>query len=238
MGLTLLQLRTKATQLSGRYDLADPTTFTDSGMDFFISAAQDWLDRHKNIRKSSNRVFSEIAAGTWYFNFTSCRKIEEVWINNTSGRSQLEKKDYIELKNLYTGLISTTDRGTPTYFSPAYLRSTENTDIDNLGAFFNSVLDDSDAYQGIILLPPPDEAIVVEVKGMFYSDVLSAEGGTNFWSNNYPDIFVMAILREIEIFNRNTEGTRDWEGAIDRKLVDIEQDLVAEEGHEITQMEG
>jgi len=236
MALTFLQLRTKVAELSGRYDLVDPDDYSDNGMDFHIQAAQDWLDRHQHTPRSTNRIWNEVAAGTWYCNFQRCYKIEEVWINNTTGRSQLEKKEYVELKNLYASLISATDQGTPLYYTPSFLRSTEDTDIDSLGAFFNSVLDDSDAYSGIVLLPPPDEAITIEVKGRFYSDVLSVDGDTNFWSNNYPQIFVMAVLREIEIFNRNTEGTKDWEFAIERALTDIEHNMIAEDIHEINQI--
>lgn len=237
MALTLLQLRTKVAQLSGRYDLVDPDDYSDNGMDFHISAAQDWLDRHKNTPNSTNRIYEKVLAGTYYFNFQRCRKIEEVWINNTTGRSQLEKKDYIELKNLFTELISETDQGTPLYYAPAYLRTTDNTDMNTLGSFFNNVLTSFDAYQGIILLPPPDEAIVIEVKGLFYAAALSADNSTNFWSNNYPDIFVMAVLRQIEIFNRNTEGVNDWTIAIESALVDIEHNMIAEEIHDKNQIE-
>ncbi len=238
MSLTFLQLRTKVAQLSGRYDLVDPDDYSDNGMDFHIQAAQDWLDRHKNTPRSMNRVWSEVAAGTYYVNFTRCRKIDEVWINNATDRAQLEKKDYVELKNLYPGLVSATDQGTPLYYAPGFLRSTDDTDIDSLGTFFNNVLDDSETYSGILMLPPPDETVVVEVKGLFYADILSVDADTNFWSINYPHIFVMAVLRDLEIFNRNTEGTRDWEEAINKALLDVEYDMVDEEIDEINQIEG
>lgn len=237
MSMTLLQLRTKAAQLSGRYDLVNPSTFVDNGMDFFITAAQNWLDRHNNTPKSTSRIWEEVAAGTWYYNFQKCRRVEEVWINNTTGRTQLEKKNFVELRNLYTSTIANTDQGTPLYYSPAYLRTDDNTDIDSLGAFFNNVLSSSDGYHGIILLPPPDESIVIEVKGLFYSADLDAEDATNFWSVNYEDIFVMAILRELEIFNRNTEGVRDWTLAIDQKLLDIEHDMINESIQDVNQIE-
>ncbi len=237
MALTLLQLRTKAADMSGRFDLADvENSYADLGMDFFINSAQDFLDRRQNTPKSTNTIYDEVAAGTWYYDFQRCRKVEEVWINNTEGMSQLEKKSYKELKALYPSLISETDQGTPLYYAVASIKSTEDADIDNLGAFFNHTKSDDDTYNGIVILPPPDEAIVVQIKGLFYADALSADSDTNFWSTNYPDLFLMAILYKIEAFNRNSEGMRDWLNAIDIELTQIDMNMVDEKVHEINQI--
>ena len=237
MGLTLIQLRTKAAELSGRYDLVDvDASYSDNGMDFFIDSAQNFLDRLQETPKSTNTIFEEISAGTWYFDFQRCYKIEEVWVNNTEGRSQLKKKNYIELKNLYPSLISETDQGTPLYYTPAPIRSSDDTDIDNLGSFFNHTKSDDDTYQSIIILPPPDESVVIELKGLFYADTLVNDNDTNFWTNNYPDIFLMAIMYKLETFNRSTRSMDYWLNALIKELSQIDKNMVAEEIHEITQI--
>ncbi len=237
--MDLVTLRQKAAELSGRYDLVvDTTDWADNGMDFFINNAVRFLDRMSDTPKSVSRIFEELAANAWYFEFTLCREIHSVWINNTEGRSQLTRKDYPDLLEDYSGLISETDSGTPLYYCPNSLRNQDDTDIDTLGVFFNRVLDDSQAYRGIIILPPPDESIVVEVKGLFYSAVLSNDSDENYWTLMHPDLLIMATLYEIEIFNRNSEGMRDWLGALNVKIDSIRKDLISEEVFDVNQMEG
>lgn len=237
MTMTLLQIRRHLAEVSGRYDLVDPTSFADTGMDFYIKAAQNMLDRLKKTPKSTSNIFIEFDAGDWYADMTSCRKVEEVWINNGEGRSQLEKKGYVELKNLYPSLISVTENGTPLYYAISQLRTQDNEDVDNLGSFFNHQRTDDDAYHGIIILPPPDESLIVEVKGLFYAAELTADSNTNFWTNNYPDLLVMAVLYKLEVMNRNTEGRNDWMAAIEQELMMVDVGMVDEEVHGINQIE-
>jgi len=239
MALTLVELRTKAAEVSGRYDLVDvDDDYSDDGMDFFIHSAQTFLDKRAITQRSTNVIYDEKATGTWYYDFTRCQKIEDVWINNAEGRNRLEKKTLNELKELYPGLISETDQGTPLYYTPLSVRSTEDTDMDNLGAFFNHTKDASDAYRSILMLPPPDEAIVVELTGIFYADVLTEETDTNFWTNNYPDLFLMAILYKLETFNRSDRAIKYWRDTLDAELIQIDMNMVSEEVHEVNQIEG
>ena len=237
--MTLVELRQQFVELSGRYDLVvDTTDWVDAGADFYIQAGQDYLDRLHYAPKAENTIFEELAAGGWYVTFSKCRAIKEVWINNTEGRSKLTKKDMSWLYQEYSGLISATDQGTPLYYCPARLRSTDKTDQDALGSFFNYVKDDSDALRGILIFCPPDEKIVVEIQGLFYSDTLVLDADKSYWSENWPAILIKAALYQVEVFNRNTEGIKDWKFAIEDEFLGIDKDTIEESNAEFNQIEG
>lgn len=228
--MDLVTLREQFVKLSGRYDLVvDATDWADAGADFYIQAGQDYLDRYYHNPKAENTIFENLAAaGDWYMTFERCRAIKEVWINNGEGRSQLIKKDMSWLYQKFSGLISATNRGTPLYYCPAKLRSTENVDQDTLGNFFNYVEDDSDALRGILILAPPDEAIVVEIQGLFYSDALTSDTDESYWSENWPAILLKAALYQVEVFNRNLGGMKNWKAAIEDELMGLDKDNIEE----------
>jgi hypothetical protein len=237
--MTLVEVREQFVKLSGRYDLVvDTTDWADNGADFFIQSGQDYLDRLHFAPKAENTIFEELAAGEWYVTFAKCRAIREVWINNTEGRSQLTKKDMSWLYQQFSALVSETDSGTPLYYCPAKLRSTDHADRTNLGTFFNYVKDDSDALRGILIFCPADEAIVVEIQGLFYSDALSSDTDTSYWTDNWPAVLIKAALYQVEVFNRNTEGMKDWKFAIEDEFIGIDKDTVEESIVGITQIKG
>jgi len=240
--MDLLDIRQKFCEISGRYDLATTSTDsfdTDSGADFFINSGQDFLDRMAPLPKENARVFDEKAMGTWYYDFQRrCRAITEVWVNNSEERFKLEKIDLSDLREFYSGLISATDQGEPAYYSPASLRSLDETDIDSLGSFFNHILADSDDYSGIVIYPPIDEAYVVEVWGKFYSTELTGNTIESYWSINHPMTLVWAALYMLEVSYRNTEGAKDWLGSITANVEGIDMDGVTEEIAELEEMWG
>jgi len=238
--MNLVTLRQKFAQLTGRYDLVDDTTsWGDNGADFYINAGQEFLDRRSNVWRKTNRIFDQLAAGVWYKTFTRCRIIEAVYINNTTGRSKLERKDFHWLHEEFSDTVATEGNGTPLYYCPAYLKSTESTDITSLGAFFNYVMASSAAYRGVIILPPPDESIVIEVIGQFYSEELSLDADENFWTINHPGLLLLAAMYQLEVLaHRNTEGANDYLRQLDIAPVDLDKDMADEESNSFTQMEG
>ena len=237
--MNLLNLRKHFVKISGRYDLVGDThEWVDNGADFYIQAGQDFLDRLRENPKATNTIFEELASGSWYLTFPRCRSIKEVWINNTSGRSRLTKKSMTELYRLYSGSIEETDTGTPLYYCPAKLRSTEHTDQNSLGNFFNYVLDSSDALRGILILAPPDESIVVELQGLFYSDALEADADESYWTINWPHLLVLAACRQVEVFNRNSAGVKDLTSSILAEIDGIDKDMIEEIITDFKQIEG
>jgi len=240
---TLLETRTQFIDLSGRYDLAtDPagSDYTDNGADFYLKAGQRMLDRKFSTPKDTARLWKTVPTGSYHVMFQDARAILNVWINNSTDRVELVKKDYVWLKNQFPSLIASTDQNDPLYYAPAFIRTVDNADMNNTGVFFNSVVTNSDALNGIVFFPPTDEAFDVEVRGLFYSDWPTSDTGTSYWMQLHPMVSVWAGLYMLEISNRNTAGGNDWMNAIDRETIGIDMDTVEEELAQDTvlQMEG
>lgn len=237
--MNLLALRTQFVKISGRYDLVvDTTVWADNGADFYIQAGQNFLDRLRDTPKSYNSIFTKLETGEWYVTFSKCRSIREVWINNTEGRSQLEKKTMSWLYEEYSSTVASTDQGTPLYYCPARLRSTDNIDQDELGVFFNYTEDSSSELRGIIILGAPDEDIVVETQGLFYSDELDRDISTSYWTDNWPETLVKATMHQLATFQRDHTDAANWLKAIYSDLEGIDKDSVDEMISDINQIKG
>ena len=251
--MNLLEIRTELVKRSGRFDLVvDTTDYVDNGADLLINAGQRWLDRKIKADKSIGRVFTTVATGAHYVTFKSCRVIEEVWAADTTDRKKLLKVDMEDLRGIdYASQIegfinpySDIDQGRPLYWAPANLRTVPNQTaegfdvIDGFGNYMDVTLGSSYTYNGIVFLPPSDGTYMIEVVGRFLSDELSVDADVSYWSEENPDILLMAGFREIEIFNRNSEGVKDWTVSIMDKLVDMDKDLADEESNGYDVMEG
>jgi hypothetical protein len=242
--MNLGTIRDQFIKLSGRYDLgtlgtdSPSTDGTDLGADFYLNAGMKMLDRKRDSTKSIARYFNELAVDAWYDKFQLCRSIKEVWINNATGRSKLEKKDISWLRAKYSGLISATDSGTPLYYAPAELRTVEATDMDSLGAFFNYVYSTTEDFTGVVIMPPADEAIGIEVWGHFYTAEMDTNSDRNYWTDIQPMLLIMAGLYQLEVSYRNTEGANDWELAIEKQITTMDFDNVEQDVQDVDQMEG
>jgi hypothetical protein len=237
--MDLGELREKFIQFSGRDDLINSDN-SDNGADYLINAGQRFLDRRIDFRKSSGVVFKSLAIDSWYLNLELCRSVEKVWVVDTEERWQLEKKELSWLYTNYDSLISGTDSGAMKYWSIANLRGINVERMDSLGTFFNHTLSQgvSEELTGIVVLPPTDVALVLEVWGKFYSPPLKEDGDTSWWTQEADDILLMAALYKMEVFYRNTEGAKDWLNGIDLDLSDIDKDQVHEDNASKDQLEG
>jgi len=241
--VNLLQLRQRFRTLSGRHDLVDADG-SDSGADFFINAGQRHLDRLDETQKSPGICFRFCEVGFWSVHFPYCRAVKEVWANSTTAKWQLEKKD---LQHLLAGYFTTVpsgiDVGSTLYYAPAITRSVpatrdiEAADFEAFAGYVDVMSADHYAYNSILVAPPPDERIALEIKGLFYTEELSEDTDKSYWSEVHPNVLIMATMREIEIFNRNTQGVKDWDNAIAAATSGIGKDLVEEEIAEWTQIQ-
>jgi hypothetical protein len=236
--MNLGEIREKFVQFSGRYDLIN-SDGSDNGANFFVSAGQKFLDRRIDFRKTQGVYFKSLSTDEWYLKLQNCRSLEKIWVNTTEERWQLEKKDLSWLYKEYPDSISETDSGDPLYWAPAELRGIRTADKDDQGDFFNYVLGESgrEDFSGIVILPPTNEAITIELHGKFYSPKLVNDSDTSYWSVVVEETLLMAALYRLEIFYRNTEGAKDWLGAIDLDLADIDKDSVQEDNANVDQME-
>lgn len=240
--MNLLEIRTQFVKISGRYDLVDPSDFADAGADFYIQQGQRSLERRLNINPSVAKFYDDIAIGTYKVSVANCRAIQEVWIMNSESRTELEKIDGYKLRgihqkfvsNMYSTPLSTMATGRPTYYYLTNLRRSPETEAGTLdSATLSSYLDITypfdPANTGIIILPRCDAAYGIEIKGLFYSPVLTLDTSTNLWSTNYPTLLIWSALRELEIMFRGSKTVSSWEGLIEGELLGIEKDAIEQE---------
>lgn len=246
--MNLLQVRETFVKRSGRFDLVTDTTgWTDNGANFFINAAQKHLDGLTIDKKRFASTYVEVEQGQISATFQRCRAIRDVWLlyvdsSGDDARTELEKIDYDALRKEYGKPFGDVDEGTPLYFHPANLRlhpeDADMTDIPAKMKYIEQMLIPGHDYNGVIIAPPPDQDVVLEVFGKFFSHELSEDTDESFWSVVHEFLLVIAAMRQVEVFNRNSEGVKDWDAAIAAELRGIDFDTVEEEIAQMDQMEG
>ena len=245
--MTHKQIRQQFREMSGRYELVDEAG-GDRGADFYINAGQRFLDGLETVKKAEARVFRLLAANHYGVQFQYSRAIKEVWAASvgTSGMSrwQLTKMDIQELRAIYASLPSDIDSGDPLYYTPAVLRlapGTPLTEIQSLEGFLGYAdvsINRQQEYNGVIVMPPPSVQTMIEVWGLFYSEPLVADEDESYWSTVHPELLLMASMRTLEEFYRNSQGVNDWTNAIKQRIVLLGMDTVEEDISECNQMKG
>jgi hypothetical protein len=240
--MNLIQIREKFRSLSGRFDLVNDD-FSDNGADFFINGGQKFLDRLDETQKSWASCFRFIEVGLYAASVPNCRAIKEVWAATTSARWQLEKVSLQDLIAGYlTGMPSSRTSGTPLYYSPAFTRYVPQdlsaADFESFIGWVDIASGDAHLYNTVLLNVPTSARLVLEIKGLFYSKELTEDTDENYWSVAHPNLLIMSAMRQVEVFNRNTQGVNDWTNAITSEMSQLGMDLVEELIAEVDQMEG
>jgi len=216
--MNLNEIRQQFVVLSGRYDLVNDDD-SDNGANFYIKAGQRYLDRLHTYERSTLRIKCPISSGQHRVMTSYVRSIKNAWFYNSDNtRAQLTEKPFEWLQKTYPNW-GEVDSETPLYYA-----------IDR------AVL--QSGATRVFIMPPPDADGEIAFEGLFYANDLENDDDVSFWSDMYPSVLVMAALRELEIFYRNTQGKRDWEEAIQSELHAFEMDLVEREIANTTQMEG
>jgi hypothetical protein len=166
-----------------------------------------------------------------------------VWAATTTARWQLEKKNIQDLIAGYmTKLPSGLTSGSPLYYSPAITRyipeNLSSADFEAFAGYVDVSSGNAHNFNSIIVMPPTDEKLLVEVKGLFYSHKLTNETDENYWSVTNPLLLIMSAMRQIEIINRNTQGVNDWTNSITAEMTQLGMDLVEEIIAEVSEMGG
>lgn len=239
--MNLLEIRTDLMKKSGRYDLVIPETFADNGMDFHITAGQKYLDKLVTIPDSQANIFFSPVAGEYSITIDkSCRAIYEVWANDSEFRWLLNKLDLSTFKSKYNEPVSEITASSPYDYTFMDMRSISPDEQSSLAEFLSKTAVEGSGYgyRGIVFGPQFDATYTIEVIGLFGQILLSSDSDSNFWSFNYPHLLIMAALRSIEVFNRNTEGVNDWTKSILTETNELDFDVVEEESYNVTQMKG
>lgn len=249
--MSLLDIRTKFIQLSGRYDLVvSPTAYTpDNGADFFIKAGQRLLDNMQDTKFFWYK--KNLTAGQGLIDVQYLRVAKEVWLAQSSGRTQLERKSLGWFRENYGEPIASQDRGTPLYWTQTVNQlgpAQEDLTTGTYSGDFTYGADDliladelsgnSHLYQSLLVGPVSDSTYTIEVLGKFFSSPLTADTSKSFWTEQYPEVLIRAALYQLEVFYRNSEGAKDWRTAIEEDLIGIDHNLVDFSITGLTQMEG
>ena len=117
--MTLLDIRTKFVEASGRYDLVvDVDNYVDNGANFFIQAGQRYLDCILPNPNSEKVFRKDIAAGDYDLFIKHLRYVEMVEIYNADGRKgELAMWTLARLRSQYTDLVSAATQSKPAYFA-------------------------------------------------------------------------------------------------------------------------
>ena len=241
--MNYLQFRLKLRELSGRFDLVD-SVGVDLGAGFFINEGRRFLDRQKDeTQKSWGSCFRFLDIGFYSVQFPYCRAIKEVWAATTLARWQMEKKNLQDLINGFLlGEQSARETGIPLYYSPCITRYIpENAvplSIEAFAGWIEVPSGNAYEYNAILTSVPASEKLTIQINGLFYSMELINDTDENYWTVANPMLLYMATMRQIEVVNRNTQGVKDWESAIETDMRSLGFDLVEELIAEVSEMEG
>jgi hypothetical protein len=235
--MSLLDIRKHFRTLSGRYDLIDDDV---SGTaNFMINQACRYLDRLTEMQKTWGVHFVEVQVDDFKVAIPYCRAIKEVWLATATERWQLEKKNIQDLIVEY--LASAPTSGTPLYYSPTLTRRIpDGVDISAFASYMNYMDTSTDLdhnNNAIVILPPTDAELLVEVRGFFYSKELALDADENYWTTVHPLTLLKACLRELDIFNQNQGKVKLWNEALETELSNINKDLVEELVAEVSVIE-
>lgn len=242
--MNLFEFRRMLVETSGRFDLVNDD-FSDNGANFFISAGQRYLETICYWDKQK-AVFRETLSGLSVCMLPGLRAVESVMVRLDSSsiwveliRVPLSQARTYVANNLETGLdvplfyALVRSRGdvTETVSDDFFLGSGQFQDVTE-GQNYDSV--------GIFLSPlnRSTESLHLEVHGTFRSSVLSNDSESNFWTSEWPTLLLYATSRELEIFQRNMAGVREWDVALQNILTANEMDMVEDEANTVSRMEG
>lgn len=240
--MSLIDIRKGFLEETGRFDLVDSTTYANKGADRYIRAGQRWLDRTFDIAANNGKYLTTLAIDDWYALIPEVRVIQTVQMSSsTRDKVFLCHAPFEEFRSQWPEDPTTVTVGFPAYFTLASLRTTPEalslTTIAQWATVVTSSVDNY-GYNGLLWMPPLEEAATLEVHGKFYQPVLRGDGDINFWTEQELDVLVHAACRALEISHRNTAGVRDWEFAIRSDMLGLEHDFAEQEAAFTTGFEG
>lgn len=220
--MNLLELRTQFVEVSGRLDLVNPEDYSDNGANFYINAGLKALERLAFINfKLETTEELVLNSGEYQIALTKPARLITMATAISSDRGEviLRRRTIKEIAALFKKPLEDISPGFPCYW----------TFVPNTGeSLINTVS----------VVPAPSEQISVAFTGQFHSPDFVEDTDENFWSVTAPELLLKAALWQLEIFYRNTAGSKDWLNAITIELANLDMDGVARDTNHINQMEG
>jgi len=112
----------------------------------------------------------------------------------------------------------------PQYWAPDIIRDAD--------------VEGNETLRGIVVGSAADQNYSLVIEGVFRPKKLTDDAHINFWTEEYPDLFLYAAFRSMESFYRNTQGVADWDAMIVAGIQGLDFDIVEEEGKYRNQVKG
>ncbi len=137
---------------------------------------------------------------------------------------QLSKQERVALINstLENGGLSTADL--PRYYAIDMIRDAD--------------VEGTEILRGILLAAPALHGYSLVLEGVFNPKKLESDSDINFWTEQYPDLLLLAGFRSMEMFYRNTQGVKDFEEFIRTARRGMDWEIVQETIQGINQVRG
>lgn len=237
--MSLLEIRQKFVESSGRYDLVvDTTSWADNGADWFIKAGQRYLDRKLETGSARARFFGTLKKNKHTLQIPVARVIEKVFRITSEGKFQLPEATTDSMRLLLNELMEEGTVGAPSYYTPTTVRLAPGSDVFSVrGDYATFTLQDAN-YTGVFFGTKADQDYSLEIEGLFYSPALTSDASVSFWTEQHPEILVMASFMSMERFYRNFEGSKEARAQVDDLVQQLDFDYVAQEIVNITVLEG
>lgn len=201
--MTLLELRTLLVKQSGRYDLVvDAVNYADNGANYYITAAQRWLDRKLTTPFSKGHYRHKILQGESVFLLPGFRTVTDAFLMLSSGmKVELRKRDKKFLYQCFDGGPTVSFQSSqPLYYTEVPVRTTTNHQRYGSNVVVNGTFDSDDVATdwswGAVLVGSNDR-------------INKTAAGSDTLTPAINNIFVpgRTYLVQAKVYRRSTSGT-------------------------------
>jgi hypothetical protein len=219
--MNLLQFREFFATQSGRYDLVNPDTFADDGIDRYIQHAQKYLDHRVEIRQMLGQETYTLNASTVSL-LVDFSEVHDVYLLDASESKQvrLQRLELHEARLLYnkSADFEGLEADTPLYYVIGNTRSVNSVPVQ-------------DIRRKLLFLPPSSTQEEILIEGVIMHKELREDGDENFWTNEYPITLSLAVQLILEKVQRNSAGVNDLAAALEDELIALDMETVGENQH-------
>ena len=208
--MNLSEMREFVVAETGRVDLLNKRIGPTRLIDVYINHGARMLDRRINDSDISVEVPYTLSLGddAIPLRVISLQYVDAVYVegagDSAKGVTKLRKISSIEARSLRSAQIAA--------YTPPSVWWLTNSPVGIVQVF-----------------PAAFRQLEIYLYGKLQSSRLNQDADTNFWSIWHEDLLVEAASWQIERANRNTEGMRDKQAAIEILIQDLDKDIIGGE---------
>jgi len=225
--MSLLDVRTKFVEATGRYDLVlDPFNATpdygDAGADWFIQQGQKYLDRRLHDGNALAELTIAIAQADYFKDIANVRAVLNARMSKTTdteGVFFLQKRTFRELVDMLGDFddFSALDEGFPEFYA---LGSSRNIGTPTAA---------TETGSRIYFIPPADGTYSMILRVIHESIALSVDTDVNYWTEAHPQALILASILMLEQHYNNLERQKATSQSLMDYLKGIDFDAVKNE---------